>query len=420
MMDTDENRLEPRPALRIEAGKMAARQLQLCISLFYCSVLLSTLAISSGSKQVPISWLVGLVHFGILAALTRCVFDPWRLIAFGAAFSIATLETAAVHTSFSPTSLIYIAGIYAPLALSAPLLDAAAIRTLWKHVSILATIVTVCGLIQIAGQILAGGLFLDPIRSLPESLLLDGYNTTYPIAYGQELLKPNGMVLLEPSFFSQVVALGLLSEIVYFQRKWRIFLFVVGLGASFSGTGIIMLLPALLFVGSARVIVGAALLAVVVTAVIVALGFGDIYFARATETGDAGSSGNARFVAPYQEMVNAWQEKPSVFLFGKGAGFAQRMATAGEANFGHVPKVGLEYGIVGLAAFSLLWLSLFWGLALPPSLTTALLIFYFMASGSFLEPFGVFMIWAVAGGLLRQNHEERLLARDFSLIQAVP
>jgi hypothetical protein len=402
-----------------EQERSAARQLQICISLLYTSVLLSSLAVSSGSKQLPISWLVGLVHFGILALLTRGNFDPWRLLAFGVAFSVVTLETSAVHPSFSATSLLYIGGIYAPLALTAPLLDASAFRTIWNHVSILAIVITFCGLIQIAGQFLAGGLFLDPIRLLPSSFLLDGYNTTYPIAYGEALLKPNGMFLLEPSFFSQMIALGLLSELVFFRRKWRMILFVIGLGASFSGTGIIILLLALIFIGSARAILGFALLAAILIAAISALGYGDIYLARATETSDSRSSGNMRFVAPYQDMLDAWQEKTSSCLFGKGAGVSQRMSTAVDANFGPIAKVGVEYGIVGLVAFTAVWFSLFLRLALPGSLNMALLVFYFMASGSFLQPFSVFMMWALTAGFLRNRREERILTRGSSLIEAM-
>jgi hypothetical protein len=403
-----------------EGGKLAARQLQICISLLYTSVLLSSLAISSGTKQLPISWLAGLLLFGVLALLTRGSFAPWRLIAFGVAFSVVTLETAVIHPSFSATSLLCIGGIYAPLVLKAPLLDARALRTIWNHVSILAVVITFCGLIQFAGQFLAGGLFLDPIRLLPSSFLLDGYNTTYPIAYGETLQKPNGMFMLEPSFFSQMIALGLLSELMFFGRKWRMLLFVIGLGVSFSGTGIIILLPALLFIGSARAILGFVLLAAILITVISALGYGDIYFARATETGKSGTSGNMRFVAPYEDMLDAWQEKTSTCLFGKGAGVSQRMSTAVDANFGPIAKVGVEYGVVGLAAFTAVWCTLFGGLALPRSLNTALLVFYFIASGSFLQSFSVFMIWALTAGFLRERQERDVPARHSSLTPAVP
>jgi hypothetical protein len=395
-----------------EQGKLAARQLLVCISLFYNSVLLSTLAIPIGSQQLPLSWLIGLIHFGALAVLTRGVFDLVRLLSFGLAFSVVVVETATVHDSFSASSLLYIAGIYAPLALTAPLLQAHDLRTIWKHVSILATIITLCGLIQIAGQILGNGLFLDPIRLLPAPFLLDGYNTTYPIAYGNALLKPNGMFLLEPSFFSQMIALGVLSELVFFKRIWLIVLFAVGLAASFSGTGLVILVPALIFVGTARAIFGFTLLATLVIVAIAALGYGDIFLSRATETGETGSSGNQRFVAPYEVMGKVWEENTSACLFGKGAGSTMRMSTDLVVNYPAIPKVAVEYGMLGLIAFALFWASMFAGLSLPRALVTGLLIFYFVASGSFLQPFSVVMTWALTAGFLRKHTEESHATRE--------
>lgn len=385
------------------------RQLLICLSLLYTTILFSTLAIpAGGEKQMPLSFLTGLLHFGLLAVLTRCAFDPFRLLAICAAFSVITLETALFHRDFSPTSLLYVPLVYLPLALTLPLLNASDMRTIWKHVSILGTIIACLGLIQMAVQILAGGLFLDPLRMLPAGVLLQGYNTTYPIAYGETLLKPNGMVLLEPSFFSQMIALGLLSELVFFKRKWRILLFLAGLAASFSGTGVIMLLPAIIFLGSIRTILGFALLAAILIGVVATLGYGTVYLARATETEDPGSSGHARFVAPYQEMFDGWQEKTSTCLFGKGAGFADRMAAENnQVNFGPVTKVGVEYGLVGLVAFTGVWIALFGRLALPGAIITALIIFYFVASGSFLQPFTVFTIWAATAGFLRSPLEKR-------------
>jgi hypothetical protein len=273
---------------------------------------------------------------------------------------------------------------------------------------------TVCGLVQIGGQLVLGGLFIDPLRLLPASLLLQGYNTTYPITYGAALLKPNGMFLLEPSFFSQMIAFGLLSEFVYFRRKWLIILLVVGLASSFSGTGLTMLLPALLFTGSPRVIFSFALLAALMIGALTVFGYGDIFLSRATETSQTGSSGNQRFVAPYQLAAGVWEEKTSDCLLGRGAGTADTISEMGDANYPAIPKVAIEYGAVGLVAFILLWITLFSGLALPLPLVVALLVFYFAASGAFLQPFSAFMTWALTAGFMRKQRKEGLRLNDFS------
>jgi hypothetical protein len=312
----------------------AKRQLLICLSLLYTTILFSTLAIPAGAKQVPLSFLTGLLHFGALAVLTRCAFDPFRLLAVCAALSVITLEAALVHPDFSPTSLLYVAGIYLPLALTLPQVKASDLRTIWKHVSILGTAGAICGLIQLAGQLLLGGLFVDPIRLLPQSILFQGYNTTYPVYYGGSLMKPNGMFLLEPSYFSQLVSMGLISEFVYFHRKWRIVVLMTALTFSFSGTGILLLVPSLLFVGSPRVILGFALVATALATVIILLGFGDFFLNRAAETSETGTSGNMRFVSPYQEMVREWNDSTTICLFGKGAGSSERMSVTVEMAFG--------------------------------------------------------------------------------------
>jgi hypothetical protein len=379
------------------------RQLLICLSLLYTTILFSTLALPGGAKQVPLSFLTGLLHFGLLAVLTRFAFNPFRLLAVCAALAVIALETALFHREYSPASLLYVAAIYLPLALTLPLLDASAVRTIWKHVSILSMAAAVCGLVQLVGQLLSSGMFLDPIRLLPQAILFQGYNTTYPVFYGGSLLKPNGMFLLEPSYFSQLVAMGLVSELVFFHRKWRIAVLITALAFSFSGTGILILLPALLFIGSSRVIVSFALFATALAAVMIVLGFGEFFADRAAETGQTGSSGNERFVAPYVEIVQEWSDSTMICLFGKGAGSSERMSTAVETAFGAIPKVGLEYGLVGLSAFAIVWFTMFFGLAVPRAMTVMLLILYFVSTSSFLQAFTVFEIWAMTGGFLRRS-----------------
>jgi hypothetical protein len=399
----------------------ARLQLLICLSMLYTTLLFSTLAFPAGAKQVPVSFVTGLLHFGFLAVLTRCAFDPFRLLAVGAALSVIYLESALFHSDFSPLSLIYVTGTYLPLALTLPLLDANAIRTIWKHVSILGMVAAVCGFIQLAGQFILQGAFLDPIRLLPESLLLQNFNTTYPIYYGASLLKPNGMFLLEPSFFSQLVAMALVSEFVFFHRKWRIVFLMAALTFSFSGTGILMLVPALLFVGSTRMIFMFAFFAIVMAATVVGLGVGDVFVNRATETSEAGSSGNERFVAPFEEMVQQWTDTTAtICLFGAGAGSSERKPSNLQFSVTPVTKVGMEYGVVGLSAFILLWFSWYYNLALPRAMTVMLFILYFLASGSFLQAFVVFSIWALSAGFMRKTAPNETAIRTAFKSRASP
>jgi hypothetical protein len=216
-------------------------------------------------------------------------------------------------------------------------------------------------------------------------------------------MKPNGMFLLEPSYFSQLLALGLIGEFVYFHRKWRVVVLMAALTFSFSGTGILMLAPAMLFVGSSRVLLGVAFVAIALATVVIALGYGDYFAGRAAESGDSGTSGNLRFVAPYQAMVQQWNDSTTICLFGKGAGSTEREVKAVKMAPQPIPKVSLEYGVVGLSVFVILWFAIFYRLALPPAMRVALFILYFLATSAFLQAFTVYMLWALSAGFLRKS-----------------
>jgi acyltransferase len=70
---------------------------------------------------------------------------------------------------------------------------------------------------------------------------------------------------------------------------------------------------------------------------------------------------------------------------------------------GAVPKVSLEYGVVGLSAFAIVWLTMFFRLALPGAMRVMLLILYFLTTSAFLQAFTVFALWTMTAGFLRRS-----------------
>src|SRR5262249_41306766 len=81
--------------------------------------------------------------------------------------------------------------------------------------------------------------FID--YELPTSMLLTGYNNLNPLNYGSPWMKSNGVFLAEPSYFSQVVALGIIIEFSYRRRLWILGIYAAAMFCSFSGTGIFLL-----------------------------------------------------------------------------------------------------------------------------------------------------------------------------------
>jgi hypothetical protein len=228
---------------------------------------------------------------------------------------------------------------------------------------------------------------------------LRGYSITYPIMRGVlPTLKANGMLFVEPSALSQFVALALLGELWWFRRGRVLAVLAAGLILSFSGTGLLMLAGGLALGASVRLWAGLAGAGAVVALVLVMTGYSEAFTSRADELRRPGTSGYERFVAPYAAMRLPWEDSVSAVVWGYGAGRVEDLDTEYSANYTPVPKVFLEYGLVGLAAFGALWAGMFRRLAVPRSLGVAMLVMYFVAAGSLLQPYTVFGLWALTGG----------------------
>jgi hypothetical protein len=238
---------------------------------------------------------------------------------------------------------------------------------------------------------------------VPERFLLSNYNTTYPVLRGVlELLKPNGMFTVEPSFLSQMLGLGLLGELVFQRRPLRIVLLGASLISAFSGTGLVIVLGSLLFISNRKAIIAIAVVAAAAAMVVNYSGYGEAFASRTSELSHPGTSGHERFVAPFTAIAESWTESTPIALFGHGAGQVTNIDNGLDANYSAIPKVALEYGIVGLAAFALMWTAMFQGLAMNRALIVALLLYYLIVSGALLQPFTVFSLWGLTLGFARK------------------
>ncbi|WP_425259335.1 hypothetical protein ACPOLB_00585 [Rubrivivax sp. RP6-9] len=266
---------------------------------------------------------------------------------------------------FSPASLLLLAALFLPLTLrlrpergsvqrlaGAPPLA----RALQRMVD-LAALFAALGVLQFALQHALGTRLAYPVEHfVPPAWLIQKFNTLIPLDYGSTTLKSNGVFFLEPSFFSQFMALGLLLELSLRSRPLRVLLLVAGLAVSYSGTGLIVAGVGLL---GLVVVKGRWDLLLVGALVVLALVLLDDLLPlqpllrRTSEFQSAHSSGSARFVAWVDMFDRQWWPEPARVLFGAGAGsFARHAAVARQATAEmSFSKMLFEYGVTGAVLF---------------------------------------------------------------------
>ena len=225
-------------------------------------------------------------------------------------------------------------------------------------------LIAAAGILQFLLQFAGLGLF-SFTHLLPDRMLFEsGYNLEIPVGIG-DIMKSNGFFLLEPSIFSQSMAMGLILEILAARRAWFLALFAAGLLLSFSGTGWIVLLSFLLSVGARlgrRGIVLAAGLAMAIVAVFAAVVYfspdtADVFAGRVAEFSQPGTSGNLRFTTPFQLMNEVLAREPTAWLFGIGPGASERLSLAYEYDVNTPIKILLEYGMPAVVLYVAIFLS---------------------------------------------------------------
>lgn len=236
----------------------------------------------------------------------------------------------------------------------------------------------------------SGGLFTFQ-GIVPPELLLEGFNTANPLRWDSPFLKSNGFFLLEPSTFSQYLALGIVFELLFRGVTPRLAVYCLALPTSYSGTGIILLLvviPCLLaYRRDYRVLVGIAVLGALAAAT------GDLWnsdalLSRAGEFGSEDTSAYARFFAGARMTGEYLMGSVLTVAFGLGPGSfaAHAKLVAYEAHDPVWIKVLFEYGLLGVALFWPMMLAVFFGRAPSRWVGASLLIGYLVFGGMLLDP----------------------------------
>ena len=303
---------------------------------------------------VSIFFLLGAVAAG--AVLGNLSIEPRRLALFAAMIGILGMIQIFQPNSFSPSSLLLLVAVHLPYIFTISGSDDKD-RTIKFFLGIV-TVFACCGVAQYGLQFFINPRFLFPIENFtPDSFIVQQFNHQAAMEYGSQEYRANGVFLLEPSFFSQLLAVAIIVELCTLGRLSRIALFGLALIVSYSGTGLIVLAVCLPLCLVAQRRWGLLVLGLLVLVSVIPL---QLHFhanrllSRIGEFDSNQSSAYMRFVGGFRLFDKFLWEDLGRTLFGYGAGsfvsYSSRVhyyAAAEMALF----KIVFEFGLVGAVAY---------------------------------------------------------------------
>jgi hypothetical protein len=333
---------------------------------------------------VSIFFLLGAVAAG--SVLGGVTIEPRRLALFTAMLGILGLIQIFQPNSFSPSSLLLLVAVHLPYIFTVAGNGDDDKDRILKFFLGTVTVFAWCGIAQYSLQFFVNPRFLFPIENFtPDSFIVQQFNHQAAMGYGSHEYRANGVFLLEPSFFSQVLAIAIVAELCTLGRLSRIAVYGLALIVSYSGTGLIVLAVCLPLCLVAQRRWGLLALGLLILAAVIPL---QLYFhanrllARIGEFDSDQSSAYMRFVGGFRMFDKfLWQDLGRA-LFGYGAGsfvsYSSRIhyfAAAEMALF----KMVFEFGLVGAVAyFGFLFGCLYYSSA-PRLLILAVGITYFLS-----------------------------------------
>jgi len=246
----------------------------------------------------------------------------------------------------------------------------------------LSVLIALLGILQFLLQFAVGRDAAFPIETwVPEAFRTHGYNNMTPLYWGSPIYKANGIVMVEPSTFSQLCALGLIAELSSRERLWRLLAYAGALVVSYSGTGLLILavtLPLFVIIYARWDLLIKGLLLFAVLAIFSEPLHLQVILNRAGEFNSSGSSAFERFVGWQNLFAEKLWTSPSRALLGYGAGSYFEAASGYDAGEMAHAKIIFEFGVVGaLLYFGFIFYCLFRSTA-PLILRIAVGVAYFM------------------------------------------
>jgi hypothetical protein len=199
---------------------------------------------------------------------------------------------------------------------------------------------------------------------------------------------------MEASYTSQFIAIGLIIELVFFQRKLRMAILALGIVGTLSGTGIMLILltlPLLLRRVWRQVLLMAVVLMPLLGIVAASTGWYELVSRRAGTFDKTGSSANGRFIVPYTDVLDLLaggnQHK---IIYGLGPGKLARSEAepdlTANAEFSAIPAVFLSYGMLTLASYLVFTTYCLFGSGVPLTIMWAAALEYHLMGGHLSMP----------------------------------
>ena len=299
-----------------------------------------------GERGIGILCPIMAAAWSLGVATGRLKFDTRPLLLFFLTLTTLCGLQLAHSAVFSPSSFLFFIVVGLSYSVSG---DRVTSRSAMKMFSDVATLIALLGIVQFALQFVHVDGF--PIEHLvPERFRLQRYNNIAPLQWGSDIFKSNGLVMIEPSVFSQMCALGIVLELVGRGRISRLAILIAALLVSYSGTGLVVLGVAL----SVYIVQFKRWKLVLYLALLLALLLPfaeplhlDRTLMRTHEIEASGSSGYARFVAWRQMFADHLWVDFDTALTGNGAGTFGALAFESGAAEMSFSKIIFEFGLLG-------------------------------------------------------------------------
>jgi hypothetical protein len=318
-----------------------------------------------GGQQIPAALLLatGLLAFGLFTG--GFVLDRQRTLLYLVAMTTLTLLTVVSlvrQQDPSVLSVFFVISLYALATVRASVLGADDVRWLLDRYVRIMCVLAIIGIIHAGVQYL-GIPYEDWFaRVVPEQFTMQGYNTGDPIAWDSPIYRTNGVVFLEPSFFSYFLGIAVVVALYRGHSVWIVSLLMVAIVPTLAGNGLVVLAAGIVALALGRHRRNLVLLVIPFSAaalLAIATPLADHFLSRATEVSSPDSSSSMRLVQPYQQLGNAWLDDPLGVLLGNGAGSATDIVAASPVSgvlAPVLPKLFFEYGVIGAMAFLLFFL----------------------------------------------------------------
>ena len=229
--------------------------------------------------------------------------------------------------------------------------------------------------------------FMLTVPALKPVLVEPQFNFNPILHYGSTILRSNGFFLLEPSMFSQTLVIAMVIDYFILGRVKYLPLYLLAYLLSFSGTGALTLALAIPFYAclSARNFgrVAGFVIAGIGALVLGAFAFPDqvgSLLDRMNELSYSGSSGYARFIGPFLPIADLSHE--ARFLIGWGPGATERYIYYVEGTGNSIAKLIIDYGMIGIVAFLVMFTSTLW--RRETAILSVLALTTFLVGGGYL------------------------------------